>query len=101
MLELLVTNAAKAIMAERHKFLESGSWEKATSIARSNAEAVRPGTKLHKLALTSKGPGATSCISNPIGSSNSPDPGKTRANISLMMGAAEHGAGTLEGWQLS
>mmetsp|Transcript_23753 Transcript_23753/g.49335 ORF Transcript_23753/g.49335 Transcript_23753/m.49335 type:complete len:101 (-) Transcript_23753:714-1016(-) len=58
------------------------------------AEAVRPGTKLHKLALTSKGPGATSCISNPIGSSNSPDPGKTRANISLMMGAAEHGAGT-------
>ena len=37
MLELLVPNAAKAIMAERHKFLESGSWEKATSIARSNA----------------------------------------------------------------
>lgn len=50
------------------------------------AEAVRPGTKLHKLALTSKGPGATSCISNPIGSSNSPDPGKIQANISLMMG---------------
>ena len=37
MLELLVPNAPKAIMAERHKFLESGSWEKATSIARSNA----------------------------------------------------------------
>jgi hypothetical protein len=37
MLELLVPNAAKAIMAERHKFLESGSWEKAPSIARSNA----------------------------------------------------------------
>ena len=37
MLELLVPNAAKAIMAERHRFLESGSWENATSIERSNA----------------------------------------------------------------
>jgi hypothetical protein len=65
------------------------------------AEVVRPGTKFYKAALQSKDAEEASCISNPKGSSNSPDPGKTRANISLMMGAAEHGAGTLEGWQLS
>ena len=36
MLELLNPNAAKATMAEEHKLPESGNWEKATSIARSN-----------------------------------------------------------------
>ena len=70
MLELLVPNAAKATMAEEHKFLESGNWEKATSLheAMHIAEVVLPGTNVHKAALPSTDAEEASCISNPKGS---------------------------------
>ena len=113
MLELLVPNAAKATMAEEHKFLESGNWEKATSIARSNAYSGG-GPAWHQLsqgcpaALPSTDAEEASCISNPKGDSGLPrtqedslGPGKTRVRISLMMGWVDTAVGTLEGWQLS
>ena len=79
MLELLVPNAAKATMAEEHKFLESGNWEKATSIARSNAYSGG-GPAWHQLsqgcpaALPSTDAVEASCISNPKGTRVFPGP---------------------------